>query len=111
MIWTSLSGHTHLRTMSGRQKPTKPTKPTKKQLREARDRKKAEEPRSPVAAWQQTEEEMAKLSSRHSVSEQQHRAQVEALEDMARERGVSAAALLATHGAGRGGGQCSDATL
>ena len=91
--------------MSGRQKLTK------KQLRDARDRKKAEEPRSPVAAWQQTKEEMAKLSSRHSVREEQHRAQVEALEELAAGEGVSAAALLATHGGGRGGGQFGDPTL
>ena len=91
--------------MSGRQKPTK------KQLRDARDRKKAEEPRSPVAAWQQTKEGMAKLSSRHSVRDEQHRAQVEALEELAAGEGVSAAALLATHGGGRGGGQFGDPTL
>ena len=66
---------------------------TKKEKREARDRK---EPRSPVAAWQQTKEGMAKLSSRHSVRDEQHRAQVEALEELAAEQGVSAAALLAT---------------
>ena len=84
---------------------------TKKEKRDARDRKKAEEPRSPVAAWQQTKEEVAKLSSRHSVRDEQHRAQVEALEELAAEQGVSAAALLATHGGGRGGGQFSGQTL